>query len=84
MDQTPLPFCFTNGSTYADTWDQTILVCGGQSGLDKRQCTVQLTLFADGEPHVKPLLIFRGEGKSITFNEKVHIQSNYLLCFIVD
>ena len=83
MDQTPLPFCFTDGSTYADTGEPTIWVRGGQSGLDKRQCTIQLTLFADGEPRVKPLLIFRGKGKRITFNEKVHIQSNYLLRFII-
>ena len=76
MDQTLLPFCFTDGSTYADTGNRTIWVRGGQSGLDKRQCTVQLTLFADGEPRVKPLLIFRGKGKRITFNEKVYIQSN--------
>ena len=34
-----------------------------QSGLDKRQCTVQLTVFADGEPRVKPLLIFKGLGE---------------------
>ena len=71
MDQTPLPFCFTDGETYADTGDKTIWVRSGKSGLDKRQCTVQLTLFADGEPRVKPLLIFRGKGKRITFHEKV-------------
>ena len=41
-------------------------------------------LFADGEPCVKPLLFFRGKGKCITFNKKVHMQSNYLLCFIFD
>ncbi len=36
---------------------------GGQTGLEKRQCTVQLTIFADGEPRVKPLLIFKGKSK---------------------
>ena len=46
-------------------------VHGGASGLDKRQCTVQLTLFADGEPRVKPLLIFRGKGKRIALSELV-------------
>ena len=59
MDQTPLPFCFSNGETYADTGDKTVWVRGGASGLEKRQCTAQLTVFADGQPHVKPLLIFR-------------------------
>ena len=59
------------------------MVRGFQSGLDKRQSTVELTLFADGEPRVKPLLIFRGKGKCITLNEKVHVQSNYLLHLII-
>lgn len=43
---------------------------GAQSGMEKRQCTVQLIIFADGEPHVKPLLIFRGQGKRISKKEK--------------
>lgn len=38
--------------------------------MEKRQCTVQLTIFADGVPRVKPLLIFRGQGKRITLREK--------------
>ena len=71
VDQTPLPFSFTNGGTYADTGDKTVWVRGGASGLDKRQCTAQITLFADGEPRVKPLLIFKGKGKRISFREKV-------------
>lgn len=50
VDQTPLPFTFTDGATYADTGENSVLVRGGNSGLDKRQSTVQLTLFADGEP----------------------------------
>ena len=58
VDQTPLPFTFTDGATYVDTGEKTVWVRGGSSGLDKRQCTVQLTLFADGEPRVKPLSYF--------------------------
>ena len=50
-------------------------VRGGASGLDKRQCTAQITLFADGEPWVKPLLIFKGKGKRISFMEKVCVKS---------
>ena len=46
-------------------------VRGGGSRLDKRQCTVQITLFADGERRVKPLIIFRGKGKRIPFTEPV-------------
>ena len=70
VDQTPLPLTFTEGSTYADKGDRSIWVIGGASGLDKRQCTVQLTVFADGKPRVKPLLIFRGTGKRITLVER--------------
>lgn len=69
VDQTPLPFTFTAGSTYADTGNKTVWVRGGASGLDKRQCTAQLTVFADGEPRVKPLLIFKGTGKRISLLE---------------
>ena len=29
------------------------------------------TIFADGEPRVKPLLIFKGKSKQISFREKV-------------
>ena len=39
-------------------------------GHDKRQCTVQLTIFADGEPRIKPLLIFKGTGQRIPDREK--------------
>ena len=63
MDQTPMSFSLCDGETYADTGDRTVWVRGGQSGWEKRQCTVQLTIFADGVPRVKPLVIFRGLGK---------------------
>lgn len=60
MDQTPLPFTFCDGETYADTGEKTVWVQGGQLGLEKHQCTAQLTIFSDGVPRVKPLLIFKG------------------------
>ena len=43
MDQMPLPFTFTNGGTYADKGEKTVWARGGASGMNKRQCTVQLT-----------------------------------------
>lgn len=70
VDQTPLRFTFTAGSTFADTGNKTVWVRGGASGLDKRQCTAQLTVFADGEPRVKPLLIFKGTVKRISLLER--------------
>ena len=55
-----------------------------QSGLDKQQCTMQLTVFLDGIPHIRPLLIFHGQGLPIKsrrkeqWDEKVtfHFQNN--------
>ena len=52
VDQTPLPFCFFNGETYADTGEKSVWVRGGASGLEKLQCNVQLTFFADCQPQV--------------------------------
>ena len=81
IDQTPLPFIFSSGETYADTGERSVWVHGGTSGLDKRQCTVQLTLLADGEPRMKPLLIFRGTGKRISFNEIVRYNQRVIVKF---
>lgn len=81
VDQTPLPFTFTDGTTYEDTGASSVWVRGGASGLDKRQCTVQLTIFADGEPRVKRLIIFRGKGKRITFREKVRYDRRVHVAF---
>ena len=65
VDQTPLPFSFTGGPTCNDVGSKSVWVRAASSGLDKRQCTVQLTLFADGVSRVKPLVIFEGKVKRI-------------------
>jgi hypothetical protein len=62
MDQTPLPFEYLDGKTYNQAGDSTIWVQQSQSGWDKRQATVQLTVFADGISRVQPLIFFRGKG----------------------
>jgi hypothetical protein len=61
MDQTPLPFEFNEGKTYAKKGDKTIWVKEQRSGWNKRQATLQLTVHADSKPHTKPLLMFRGQ-----------------------
>ena len=54
MDHTPLPFVLDDGKKGSkEVWAQS-----GQSGLDKRQATVQLTVFADGVDRVRPTVIF--------------------------
>ena len=56
MDQTPLQFCFNTK--------------GAGEGHDKKQCTMQLAIFTDGEPCIKPLLIFKGTEQRISDIEK--------------
>ena len=81
MDQTPLPFIFSGGETYACMGEHSVWVRGGASGLDKCQCTGQLTLFADSEPRVKPLLIFRGTGKRIALSQLVRYDRRVVVKF---
>ena len=45
--------------------------------------TAQITLFADREPRVKPLLIFKEKGKRISFREKVSRALSMLVLIIV-
>ena len=55
MDQTPLPFVLDDGKTYADNGSSEVWCVSGSSGLDKRECSVQLTIFSDGVPRVRLL-----------------------------
>ena len=70
MDKTPLPFVMGDGKTYNQTGSKEIWCASGSSELEKRQCTVQLTIFADGVSRVRLLLIFRGKGLCIKAEEK--------------
>ena len=70
IDQTPLPFVLDDGKTYADKGISEVWCVSRFSALDKRQCSVQLTIFADGVPRVRPLVIFRGKGLRITRKEQ--------------
>ena len=94
MDQTPLPFEYLDGRTYNQAGDSTIWVQSSQSGWDKRQATVQLTVFADAVPRVLPLVFFCGKGVGATiltemelydprvivkFNSKAYANSENLL-----
>ena len=64
IDQIPLLFVMDDNRTYEKTGAEEVWVASGQSGLEKRQCTVQLTNFADGSALLL-LLIFRGKGLRI-------------------
>ena len=70
MAQTPLPFVLDDAKTYNEKGEKEIRCATAASGLDKRQCTVQLTIFADAKPRVRPTIIIRGQGKRISKTEK--------------
>ena len=70
MDQTPLQSVFDDRKTYADKGSSEVWCLPGSSSLDMRQCSVQLTIFADGVPRVCPLVIFRAKGLRITHKEQ--------------
>lgn len=74
MDQTPTSFEYLDGRTYNQAEDATIWVQSSQSGWDKSQATVQLTVFADGTPCILPLVFFRGKrvGPTILMEIKLY------------
>ncbi len=70
LDQSPLPFAILSGKTYADKGQEDVWVRGAGSGLDKRQCSLQAAISADGVPRFKPVVVFRGKGLRIRAAEK--------------
>ena len=65
----PAPFVMEDNKTYNKTGAKEVWVSSGKSELNKRQCTVQFTIFADGST-LPPLIIFRGQGLRINPAEK--------------
>jgi len=62
MDQTPVPYEYLDGQTYNLVGEKSVWLQSSKSGWDKRQGTIQLTVFEDGISRVKPLIFFRGQG----------------------
>ena len=70
MDQTPLLFVLEDGKTFDKKGMKEVSAQSEQLGLDKRQATVQLTVFADKADRVRPT-VFRGKGLRISAKEKL-------------
>ena len=60
MDQMPLPFVMDDNRTHEKTGADEVWIASGQSDLEKFQCNIQLTIFANGSA-LPPLLIFHGK-----------------------
>ena len=63
MDQTLLPFVRDDGKTYDKKDVKQVWAQSGQIDLDKRQATVQFTVFTDGANRVRPVVIFQGKDR---------------------
>ena len=73
VDQSPLSFVVDVQRTYQQTECQhteKIWIAQPGSGLDKRQCTLQIVTRAEGE-QPRTTIIFRGQGKRISLDEKI-------------
>ena len=63
-------FILDDKRTYAETNSKDVIAKTGSSGWDKRQATLQLTVFGNSVSRVKPLLISKGKGLRIAKREK--------------
>ncbi|CAG8552430.1 7971_t:CDS:2 [Acaulospora morrowiae] len=71
MDQTLIEFDMcAKDATYETRGAKTVWVKSSGSGLDKRQATVQLTIFVDGLKRVQPLIVFCGKDLHISQKKK--------------
>ena len=74
VDQIPLPFAINRTTTYEDDIpkenrkDHKVWVANPGSGLEKRQCPLQLA-FSPVHDSIKLAIIFRGKGKRISEDE---------------
>jgi len=73
LDETPLPFEYLDGQTYADKGSHSVQVKASHSGWDKRQATLLLAVFGSGRSRVQPLIIFKGKEKH-EGRRAVHLQ----------
>jgi hypothetical protein len=87
FDETPVPFDWNEGPIYEHKGSKTVEAHVDRSGWNKRQATVSLYVFADGEPRINPEIIFHGvpngkllqqeqefydPGVRVIFNEKAY------------
>ena len=70
MDETLLPCVMEDVKAYADKGSSELWCATHGLGLDKKQCSVQLTIFVDGKLRVKSFVIFWNRGWRIKSEEQ--------------
>ena len=78
VDQVPLPFVVDQGMTYELKGSTSVWISQPASGLDRRQCTLQLCIQPTEKQNVPPAIIFRGKGnvkpaELQSYDKRVHI-----------
>eukprot|EP00795_Rhopilema_esculentum_P014366 gene14366-5413_t len=78
VDQVPLPFVVDQGMTYDLKGSTSVWISQSASGLDRRQCTLQLCIQPTEKQNVPPAIIFRGKGnvkpaELQSYDKRVHI-----------
>ena len=77
VDQVLLPFVVDQSSTFEEKGSKSVWVRQVGSGLDKRQCTLQLCIRPEGS-QIPPAIIFRGAGnvkqdEKARYDQRVHV-----------
>ena len=80
MDQTMLQFVLDDNKTYDKKEAGQVWIASGQSGLEKRQCIIQLAMFAD-DKILPSLTIFPGQGLRINAANKKKVINALSLFF---
>ena len=78
VDQVPCPFVINQDQTYEERGSTSVWISQPGSGLDKRQCTLQLCIQPQEPQKIPPAVIFRGKGnvspiEKAAYHKNVHV-----------
>ena len=82
VDQIPMPFSFPRTRSLNPIGTPCLIKGLGSSALSKRQCSIHLTIRAQGEQIVPPVIIFAGLGKDQSEDEiRAWAELNHVLVY---
>ena len=78
VDQVLCHFIINQDSTYEEKGSSSMWTAQPVSGLDKRQCTLQLCIHTEEPQNIPPAVIFRGKGnippsEKAAYDKRVHV-----------
>ena len=72
VDQVPCPFVICQDQTYEVKGNNSVWISQPGSGLEKRQCTLQLCIRPEEPQNIPPAIIFRGKGNVSEFERSAY------------